>query len=185
MPLVLQLAFIAYCNSLPDQLHFSKVWRGNMDHNTYFLTAAVPLPLCPWVQEMCCSGSGSSGCRWDGCVSVCPSLAAFLSAAGIGAAAVLRFSESLLQEGIHDTGDKLSTNDPKLHAFWERCVSWRDALAETAATGLQSPLDAVVMCMLLTGYHLKMRAQFSEWHVFLFWWGNVTKGEFAWCFSLL
>lgn len=40
-----------------------------MDHNTSFLVAAVPLPLCPWVQEMCYSGSGgSSGCHRLGVV---------------------------------------------------------------------------------------------------------------------
>ena len=95
-------------------------------------------------------------------MSVCPSPAAFLSPAGVGAAAVLWRSRSRLQQGVWDSGDKLSTNGPKLCAFRERCVSQRDAFAETATIRLQSPLDAVVIRMLLIGYHLQMRDESSE-----------------------
>lgn len=68
-----------------------------------------------------------------------------------------RGSKSWLQWGVWGSRDKLSTNGSKLHVFQKHCLSRRDDFAETVTTGLQSPMDAVVICMLLIGYHLQMR----------------------------
>lgn len=87
-------------------------------------------------------------------MSICPSPAAFPSPAGVGAAAVC----CPLGHGCSGTPGTVETQI----AFQQNGVLQRSAFAQTATTGLQSPLDAVVIHMLLTGCHLKMRYESSE-----------------------
>lgn len=112
---------------------------------TSFLTAAVPSSLCLWVQNMCCSGSG---CHWAGllvCLSLSFPLPIPLSIRSWCSCCVLGFPVTA----------KLGTValDYLITCFSRGLCIWNSTFTETDTREFQSPLDTLVICVLLIGFH--------------------------------
>lgn len=145
-----------------------------------FLTAAVPSSLCLWVQDVCCSGC-NSGCHWAGvlvCLSVLPSLHSPLHQELVQ----LLCLGALSHCWSGNSGDKVSTNGSKLlnYTLFRSVVYLKHYFYRNSYDG--APVSSGYFCNMCPTNWLSLadeRWAFWEWQAFLFWWENVTEGEFA------
>lgn len=142
-----------------------------------FLTAAVPLSLCPWVQNMCCSGC-TSGCHWAGVLvylsfplSIPLSIRSWCSCCALGS-----------HSWSGNSGDNVSTNGSELL----NCMLFRSLMyLKQYFLRKQLPQSSSLLgyfCNTCATNWLPLaeeRWDIWEYQVFLFWWENVTTGEFA------